>query len=95
MSDLLLIPRQNDKQPLEFEFTMDAVRSIAELLDKNAKLCELVAKMAHVLRADDEWRDPFYCNPYCADQFSCRSDDCVEVLCPIVEAMRKLGVMCE
>lgn len=77
--------------PMQTWLLLDA----ADMLDKNAKLCELVAKMAHFLRADDEWRDPFYCNPYCADQFSCRSDDCVEVLCPIVEAMRKLGVMCE
>lgn len=67
-------------------------RYIAALNAKNAKLRELVARMAHVLRVNDEWQDPFYCNPYCADQFNCRSDDCVEVLCPIVEAMRELGV---
>ena|GEM_PF-2468433 len=70
-------------------------RYIANLNDENERLRELVARMAHVLRADDEWRDPFYCNPYCADQFNCRSDDCVEVLCPIVEAMRELGVEVE
>ncbi len=71
-------------------------KALHELLQeeraKNAELRELAARMAHVLGADDEWRDPFYCNPYCADKFRCRSDDCVEVLCPIVEAMRELGV---
>ena len=65
---------------------------LQEVRAENAKLRELVARMAHVLRADDEWTDPFYCNPYCADQFRCRSDDCVEVQCPIVKNMRELGV---
>ena len=67
-------------------------KELLAAIDENKKLRELVARMARVLKADDEWRDPFYCNPYCADQFRCRSDDCVEVLCPIVEAMRELGV---
>lgn len=59
----------------------------------NAKLRELMARMAEALGIDCEWADPDWCKSPCALEFGCWPEgDHTEIRCPAWAAMHELGV---
>lgn len=63
------------------------------LADENAKLRELVARMAKALGIDCEWADPNWCKSPCVLEFGCWPEsDHTEIRCPAWATMRELGV---
>ena len=69
-------------------------RRIDALAKENAKLRELVARMAEALGIDCEWADPDWCKSPCVLEFGCWPEsDHAEIRCPAWAAMRELGVV--
>lgn len=74
--------------------------SYLEMLDalevleaENAKLRELMARMAEALGIDCEWADPDWCKSPCVLEFGCWPEgDHTEIRCPAWAAMQELGV---
>ena len=67
---------------------------MANLRKENAKLRELVARMAKALGIDCEWADPDWCKSPCVLEFGCWPEsDHAEIRCPAWAAMRELGVV--
>lgn len=63
------------------------------LAEENERLRELASRMARALGADSDWSDPELCPAGCDREFRCgKHSDGGEVRCPIVEALRELGV---
>ena len=59
----------------------------------NAKLRELVARMAEALGVDCEWADPNWCKSHCVLEFGCwPEEERTDILCPAWAAMRELGI---
>lgn len=67
---------------------------VAEMLDENAKLRKLMARMAKALWIDCEWADPNWCKIPCRLEFECWPED-MAIRCPAWAAMRELGVEVE
>lgn len=65
----------------------------AQLRAENAKLRELVARMAEALGIDCEWADPNWCKSPCVLEFGCWPEgDHAEIRCPAWATMRELGI---
>ena len=64
-----------------------------ELGTENAKLRELVARMAEALGIDCEWADPNWCKSPCVLEFECWPEsDHTELRCPAWAIMHELGI---
>ena len=64
-----------------------------ELREQNAKLRELVARMAEALGIDCEWADPNWCKSPCVLEFECWPEsDHTELRCPAWAIMHELGI---
>ena len=60
---------------------------------ENAKLRELVARMAEALGIDCEWADPNWCKSPCVLEFECWPEsDHTELRCPAWAIMHELGI---
>lgn len=60
---------------------------------ENAKLRELMARMAEALGIDCEWADPNWCKSPCVLEFGCwPNDEHADIRCPAWAAMQELGV---
>ena len=60
---------------------------------ENAKLRELMARMARALGIDSEWADPDWCKSPCVLEFGCWPEgDHMDIRCPAWAAMHELGV---
>ena len=69
------------------------VVSLQEALEQNAKLRELVARMAEALGIDCEWADPNWCKSPCVLEFECWPEsDHTELRCPAWAIMHELGI---
>lgn len=63
---------------------------------ENAKLRELVARMAEALGIDCEWADPNWCKSPCVLEFECWPEsDHTELRCPAWAIMHELGIEVE
>lgn len=76
-------------EPMQTSVLLD----MADMLDEDAKLRELMARMAEALGIDCEWADPNWCKSPCVLEFGCwPNDEHAEIRCPAWVAMRELGV---
>ena len=95
--DAAALQIENAKLRKQLEYNRQTSRSrlerIDQLKDENAKLRELVARMAEALGIDCEWADPNWCKSPCVLAFECWPEsDHTELRCPAWAIMHELGI---